>query len=831
MWQGRWRWGPAGLLLAPVAAGVVGVIVWSVAHFGLNKADQTSSVVGGVVGVIGLLISLLALRAPASSNGPGPDSTGPNRQWVNTAASHPSYRPPHPRVQVRGRDEELATLHQLSEAHKARLAVICGTGGMGKTTLAAQTARQAEASGRAVFWVRWQDDPSRLADDLTRIAQALGLSETRLHDAHTGHAVLVDVVWDHLASTRGWVIIVDNVDTPRHIGPGSDPLAVYRGWLRPDGAGLLLVTSRDSSSATWGPCAHLMHLEPLSPAAAGAVLLASAPGAGTAAEAEALGIRLGGLPLALDAASLYLVSATSRYTTFAAYQHALDSEFSDLIAAEHPQASDPEVARTVVRHTFDVSLDQLHADGYDLARPLLRVLALLEDAPIPRSLISPALLGGATGRSATAAELDAALAGLHQYGLLTAPTPTGVSSDGMRPIGQVVLHPLVRDVMALASLGTDRAAWHTAIDLHLTQAVNKTAEAGRLGWPTARLLVPHIPPLLDRATDRGFTTARDTINTLAETVNEAGATADARLLHQYVLAASERILGPDHPAAFASRNKLAEALRRLGRHHEAIDLHQQNLTQRERALGSDHPETLKSRNNLALTLFGLGHYQEAANLHQQNLNHRERTLGPDHPATLSSRNNLAIAVRSLGRHQEAIDLHQQNLTHRERIFGLDHPVTLNTRNNLAEALRYHGHHQEAIDLHQQTLTDRERALGPHHPETLSSRSGLAEALRFHGHHQEAVDLHRQTLTDREHVLGPHHPLTLSTRNNLAEALRTLGHHQEAVDLHQQTLTDREHVLGPHHPETLNSRNNLAAAQAAAGRTARRRAPWARRAQS
>ncbi|GGK20497.1 hypothetical protein GCM10011583_60480 [Streptomyces camponoticapitis] len=105
------------------------------------------------------------------------------------------------------------------------LVVVCGTGVLGKTTLAAQAAQQAEAGGRAVFWVRWQDDAARLAHDLTRIAQELGLSETRLHDAQSGRAALVDVVWDQLAAVRGWVIVIDNVDTPPAT---SDPAASRR---------------------------------------------------------------------------------------------------------------------------------------------------------------------------------------------------------------------------------------------------------------------------------------------------------------------------------------------------------------------------------------------------------------------------------------------------------------------------------------------------------------------------------------------------------------------------------------------------------------------------
>ncbi|MFW6691780.1 tetratricopeptide repeat protein [Streptomyces sp. MAR4 CNX-425] len=702
---------------------------------------------------------------------------------MREAATHASYRAHAVPSPVRGRDSQLADIEQVAAGREGGLVVVCGTGGLGKTTLAAQAARQAQARGRAVFWVRWQDDAARLAHDLTRVVKELGLAETRLHDAHSGQAALVDVVWEHLAAVRGWMIVIDNVDTPRNLGPGSEPPGSYRGWVRPDGAGLLLVTTRDGARDTWGPRARLVPLDPLADDASGQVLRDAAPGAGTAQEATALGQRLGGLPLALETAGRYLANPTSRYRTFTAYRNALATEFGDLVGAEHPQAADPEVARTVVRHTFDLSLAQLDTDGYTLARPTLYLLALLAPAPVPRALLTPALLTDATGRTVTAAELDAALAGLHQYGLIT--TPDGDGGQALA-VGQVVLHPVVHDVIALTPPpGIDRTTCHAALDAHLTQTVHDTTGAGRAGWPTARLLAPHLPPLLHRTSSADFTTPRNLLDSLAGTLHDAGAATEEHLLRQCVLDTATHHLGLDHPHTLNSRNNLANALNDLGRHQEATDLHRQTLTD------------------------------------------RERVLGPDHPVTLGSRNNLATALRALGRHQEAADLQRQTLTDRERILGPNHPDTLASRNNLANALDSLGRHQEAADLQRQTLTDRERILGPNHPDTLGSRNNLANALDSLGRHQEAADLQRQTLTDRERTLGPNHPDTLASRNNLANALRALGRHQEAADLHRQTLTDRERILGPDHPHTLNSRDNLAEVRAAAARTQRRRWPWRR----
>ena len=76
--------------------------------------------------------------------------------------------------------------------------------------------------------------------------------------------------------------------------------------------------------------------------------------------------------------------------------------------------------------------------------------------------------------------------------------------------------------------------------------------------------------------------------------------AQAIVIGERLVAASERVLGPDHPDTLASRNNLAIAYRAAGRLDEAISLHEQVLAASERVQGPDHPDTLPSRNNLAV---------------------------------------------------------------------------------------------------------------------------------------------------------------------------------------------------------------------------------------
>ncbi|AKJ08601.1 hypothetical protein ABB07_00610 [Streptomyces incarnatus] len=726
-----------------------------------------------------------------------------------------SLRPPHVQ-RVRGREGELAVLAGMLRRPQGRFAVLCAVGGMGKTTVAAQLATQAEAAGWRVFWVRWRDG-AELAQQMVQAALACGLPEAELEAARAGQASLPDVVWRQLSRVRRWLLVVDNADEPHEIGPAGEPVAEYRGWIRPHGRGLLVVTSRDGGEQTWGPCARLLPLEPLPVRPAGQVLLDAAPAAGTAEQARELAARLGGLPLALHAAGTYLAGPTSRYRTFAAYRQALERELRFLLGAAHPNASHPQVARAVVRHTWEVSLDQLAREGNALARPLLRLLALLAQAPVPLSLITPDLLSVVTGHDVTAVALEAAFAGLHRYGLLGLPHSPGSTgpASGSSEGAQVVLHPLIREInaVALTAETSELAVWHRALAERLTAAVHEANQRGRAGWPAAVLLAPHLPLLLDYADPRTATDHRTTLNALARVLQKAGAFGAARLLHERVLDVETRMLGPEHPDTLTSRNNLGNALFGMGEPAEAIRLLRQTLEDRARILGLVHPDTLTSRNDLACALDGTGEHAEAVGLLRQTLNDRTRVLGPEHPHTLASRDSLGLALDGMGEHAQAVRMHRRTLEDRIRVLGPEHHLTLLSRHNLASALTRAGEQTEAIQLLRQALNDHARILGDEHPHTLASRDSLGLALDGMGEHAQAVRVHRQTLEDRTRILGPEHPDTLASRHNLALALTSAGEQAEAIQLLRRTLDDRVRILGDEHTHTLSTRNALETALA------------------
>ncbi len=559
--------------------------------------------------LVAVILALLAARFTPTTGASTIVQLNPQAPPPQFPAPPSSLIPPHfdPK-HVLGRDAELRQIARLlaeqpTEADD-RFVVVAGTGGIGKTTLAAAAAAAALQAGRRVVWIRWRnlEGPDALAARMVEAASVLGLPTDQVVLTQQSGSSLVDLVWGHLNITPGWMLVIDDLDQPSAVALAGERLADYRGWIRPSHTGLLLVTSRDQGTTTWGSAAQLIRLGPLDDQAGAQVLLAAAPQAGTLQEAMALAVRLGGLPLALYAASAVVAEPTAALRSFPAYQQALASRSLSVLAdlPARPDLTNQEIARSLVGHTWELSLDQLEVEGLPMARPLLRLLALFAEAPIPRPLLTAQLLAQVTGQTVSESTLNAAATGLRRYGLLDTPDLTRTHQ-----IATLALHPLVRETsILLLEQHTDSAPWREALSSWLIEQVSQTVATGRSGWDIARLLAPHLLQLigLHSANLDTFRPACDALNTLAKQLRQAGAYAAALGLYQRCLRAEELVLGAEHPDTLNSRNNLAVALSGLGEYRRAVQLHEQTLIARERVLGAEHPDTMGSLNNLAEAL-------------------------------------------------------------------------------------------------------------------------------------------------------------------------------------------------------------------------------------
>ena len=299
------------------------------------------------------------------------------------------------------------------------------------------------------------------------------------------------------------------------------------------------------------------------------------------------------------------------------------------------------------------------------------------------------------------------------------------------------------------------------------------------------------------------------LNNLALLYHSQGRYAEAEPLLQQALSMRKRLLGDEHSDVATSLNNLAELYRLQGRYAEAEPLLQQALSMRKRLLGDEHSDVAQSLNNLALLYHSQGRYAEAEPLLQQALSMRKRLLGDEHPSVATSLNNLAELYRLQGRYVEAEPLLQQALSMRKRLLGDEHSDVAQSLNNLALLYHSQGRYAEAEPMYQQALELYQRLLGDEHSDVAQSLNNLALLYHSQGRYAEAEPMYQQALELYQRLLGDEHPDMAQSLNNLAELYRLQGRYAEAEPMYQQALELYKRLLGDEHPDMAQSLNNLA----------------------
>ncbi|WP_232838677.1 tetratricopeptide repeat protein [Streptomyces geranii] len=648
--------------------------------------------------------------------------------------------------------------------------VLSGTGGVGKTQLAAHHARTAWQAG-AVDLLVWVTATSRDAVLSAYAEAAVTVSDpddpqcAGLDDPE--RAAVRFLAWAQ-STDRRWLIVLDDVSDPAHLnGTGG------RGDLWPPAPanGRTVVTTRRRDAALPG---RLIDVGLFTKGEAVGYLRTKLAAQGRhddPGQVEELARDLDHLPLALAQAVTYLLDL---HLDCATYRKRLADRARTLPDLVPEDSGLPDAHRTTVAATWSLSIE--HADRLrptGLARPMLHLAALLDPNGIPATVLTspPALAyltehrtpdGGTdpdvSPRAVGADDATDALRCLHRLSLADHTPNT--------PHQEVRVHNLVQ-----------RAAREALSPAARELAARTCADALYEAWPEVE---------------------RDTALGQALRANTAALTAHA----------ADALWQPDgHPVLFHTGNSLGHTGLVTGARAYFQDLH----TAARQKLGPDHPDTLTARHYLAYWRGEAGDVAGAATAAAELLADRLRVLGPDHPDTLAARHYLAYwrGAGAAGDMAGSATAFAELLADRLRVLGPDHPDTLDTRHDLAHWRGMAGDAAGAATATAELLTDQLRVLGPDHPATLAARHNLAHWRGMAGDAAGAATAQTELLADKLRVLGPDHPDTLLARNNLAHWRGIAGDAAGAATATAELLTDQLRVLGPDHPDTLVTRYYLA----------------------
>jgi len=565
----------------------------------------------------------------------------PGRSEPMTDRPKPVYPPnslqnlPYGSENFVGREAELEQIHaQLQQRSTVAISALSGMGGIGKTELALQYARQHCREGDypgGLCWVRAREDVG---------TQIISFVRSCLELVPPDNLELVEKVrwcWGRWREGAA-LLIFDDVQQYDDIAPFLPPQ---------ESRFKVLLTTRSH----FGSSVQEIQLEVLSEAKALELLRAIVNQGRDTKDPrllEEVGDLerqlcewLGYLPLGIELVGRYL--ARKPDTSLATLWQRLQDKRLDAIAFK--QAEPGMTASLGVAAAFELSWQTLDESAQQVAA-VLSLFALVE---IPWTLVEQCL------PDVDAEELeeirDEQLLGTHLLKRVDQ--------------GMYQLHQLLREFFAAkrSQRSDDPELQQQFYQVVIVEAERVQENPERSLIKESTVMIAHLQTAIERlAQPEQALDLATCLFQMANLYGDQGRYAEAEPLFVRSLSIQKQQLGNDHPSVSLSLNNLAALYRSQERYTEAESFFLKAVSILQKQLPADHPHLARALHNLAGIYNQQGRYREAEALYLQALPIFATKLGDNHPWMKEGAQNFRALLQKAIQEQRTDELSDDSMT-------------------------------------------------------------------------------------------------------------------------------------------------------------------------
>ena len=249
---------------------------------------------------------------------------------------------------------------------------------------------------------------------------------------------------------------------------------------------------------------------------------------------------------------------------------------------------------------------------------------------------------------------------------------------------------------------------------------------------------------------------------------------------------------------------------RVSPHHcEALRLFEAGLCSALAEHGPDHPEVAMSYMNIGNIFISQYKYEEALVQHHKSLEIKIRMFGDQDQDVAASYNNIGEVYRRQGRYEEALVQYQNSLEIRTRVFGFVHAEVAMSYMNIGNVLHSQGDYANALIQHKKSFEIKTKVYGHQHPDVASSYGNIGNVYESMGKLEEALVYHQKCAEMFIAVFDDEHPDLAASYNNIGNVYKEQGDNQNALIHYQKSVEIKTRVFGHLHPLVADSKYNMA----------------------
>jgi tetratricopeptide (TPR) repeat protein len=237
--------------------------------------------------------------------------------------------------------------------------------------------------------------------------------------------------------------------------------------------------------------------------------------------------------------------------------------------------------------------------------------------------------------------------------------------------------------------------------------------------------------------------------------------------------------------------------------------HEKSVVLLQKRLGKTHPSFATCLVELGVSYLFQGQYIEAESILKEVVELRQKIFGEEHSDVAESFDLLGLVYRLQGKLEEAEPLLLKGLDLRKRLLGEENLQIVHSFINLAVLYRLQGRFDEAEHYLQKVLVIQEHFLGREHPDIARSMDILGTVYCCQGRLNESEQLHLKALKLQRTFFGEKDPPITEIKRNLADVYRNQGRLDDAEVILGEVLELQKSLWGEGNRYVIKTIHRLA----------------------